>query len=734
MIYGIRIGLFVAAVVAASPAAFAQDQTARALTIPRTSHPPEIDNFIGGEIRDAGVRVSDFRQREPGDGIPSSRTTEAYLSYDDQNLYVVFVCHEDRDKIRGRMSNREDIGEDDAVTVYLDTFRDGQRAYYFSVNPLGIQSDGVLTDGSGDGRFDALWRSEGRIFSDRYVALFAIPFRSLRFSNADRQTWGIALERSIRWNNESSFWPSITRRQTSLVQQMATADGLHDISPGRNIQLIPYAAYANARVLDIGSSQYQTHADSRAGLDAKLVIRNRLTLDMTVNPDFSQVETDDLQVTVNRRFEVFFPEKRPFFLENIDYFDTPLQLLFTRRIVNPEFGVRLTGKIGRWNVGLFGSDDRAPGKQVDAESPLHGDRALIGAMRIQREFGQDSNIGILAANRRFGSSESWTYAADAKLRLSPTWYLRGQMAYSNDASYDDSFELDSETGQGYFADLSRYGRNFSYTLSYQDLSPGFRAPLGFVRRVDTRTVTQYAGYTFRPQEGKNLSFGPSVYFGINWDHAGRLQDRYSSIDYRMDFTGPAGFNVTRYDAYENYADRGFRYHTMSASFYANWIKRFTFYGDLGAGTGVNYSPPEGVDPFIGKVRNFSFGFAWRPSEQLRVEQYYYYSSLRAPDGPAVFVNDLTRAKINFQFTKALSLRGIVDYYFLADSSRYKQLTGDFLLTYLLNPGTALYVGYNGRFENLAANPAAPAGLVRLGDPTHPTSRQFFVKLSYLLRY
>ena len=644
------------------------------------------------------------------------------------------------------MSRREDISADDRVVVYLDTFHDGQRAYYFSANPLGIQSDGIQSD-SRDNRFDAVWHADGQITPDGYAVFLAIPFKSLRFSSADKQRWGIALGRTIVRNSENSFWPFITKRQSSFIQQLAVAEGLSDISSGHDIQLIPYGAYTHAKVLDPSVPRYQTQTESRAGMDAKVVFRNLMTLDLTVNPDFSQVESDDPQVTVNKRFEVFFPEKRPFFLENVSYFETPLQLLFTRRIADPEFGARLTGKFGRWNLGLLSADDRAPGMRVDADSSLSGDRTVVGVGRLQREIFKDSNIGILATERRFGSSNNRMYSADMKLRLSPTWYFNGQAARSDDRSYDKNFNIRRVKGSAYSGDLSYAGRQLSYGAKYLDLTSGFRAPLGFVQRVDVRKASQYAAYYFYPESSSVLTFGPSVSAGMNWDHTGQLLDKYSYVDYRMDFAGPVGFTVTRYDAYESYLARGFRYHTNSASFYASWIKGFTFYGDFSSGTGVNYSTPDGVEPFVGRTQSAGLGFSWRPTQRMRFDQSYYFDRFRASsqsvapgDTSTIFTDRIARTKVSFQVTKALSLRVIGDYYFLSpntalfDSDRYEQLTGDFLLTYLLHPGTALYVGYNGRYENLATDPQTSPALHRSGPPTYPTTKQAFVKLSYLFRF
>lgn len=183
----------------------------------------------------------------------------------------------------------------------------------FLANPLGIQLDGVTGEGQDDDySFDTLWHSEGRLTADGYVVRMAIPFKSLRFSNAPAQTWGIAFGRIITRNNETSFWPYITRRIASFGTQVATLEGLERISPGRNLQFIPYGTFTSARFLEAGQSDLASDTLGRAGLDGKMVLHDAVTVDLTLNPDFSQVESDEPQVTVNQRFEVFFPEKRPF--------------------------------------------------------------------------------------------------------------------------------------------------------------------------------------------------------------------------------------------------------------------------------------------------------------------------------------------------------------------------------------------------------------------------------------
>ena len=201
------------------------------ISIPRVTQPPKLEDYLNGAAHPVALQITGFRQRDPGDGTPVSEPTTAYLSYDDDNLYVVFVCKDEPGAARGHLTKREAVGSDDIVGILLDTFHDRQRAYEFFVNPLGTQMDAIATEGqSDDFSFDTLWHSEGRMTDDGYVAWMAIPFKSLRFSNAPKQTWGIALLRAVSRKNELSFWPYITHQIQGFAQEMATLEGLENLA------------------------------------------------------------------------------------------------------------------------------------------------------------------------------------------------------------------------------------------------------------------------------------------------------------------------------------------------------------------------------------------------------------------------------------------------------------------------------------------------------------------------
>ena len=256
--------------------------------------------------------------------------------------------------------------------------------------------------------------------------------------------------------------------------------------PARNIQLIPYGLFRSFRDIDQRDPDHPAF-ESRTfkpdlGLDAKFILHGRFVLDATINPDFSQVESDQPQITVNQRFEVFFPEKRPFFLENSNFFTTPINLVFTRRIGHPEFGLRLTGKSGPWAVGVLASDDRAPGEALPPSDPHSGERATFTIARVSRDILEQSTIGAIFTDREFAGGHNRVAGIDANLKLDQNWRIQGAAVTSSTLNLDGSHS----SGPGYKVDLERSGRKLNLQALYLDYSPGFVTETGFVNRIDIR--------------------------------------------------------------------------------------------------------------------------------------------------------------------------------------------------------------------------------------------------------
>src|SRR5579862_8465479 len=418
------------------------------LTIPRLSRGPVLEDFLSmkpeGEIAVRMAKVTGFVQRNPHDGETVSEPTDVYLGYDQKNLYVLFVCFDDPRKVRARMSRREDIYDDDQVEIMLDTFHDRRRAYAFQTTPLGVQWDAIWSEasrdeinGNFDTSFDTVWDSHGKVTSEGFVVLMSIPFKSLRFPATHTQEWGVILYRGISRLGEDTFWPPITRRIQGRLGQAATLTGLEGISPGHDIELIPYGLLRGFRALDtrdpVNPYFQKATAQGQPGMDAKFVIHDHFVVDATANPDFSQVESEDPQITVNQRYAVYFPEKRPFFLENEDFFRTPLDLFFTRNIGDPSAGIRLTGKDGPYSVGLMTSDDRSPGLAVPDYNSLSGIRSYFTIARVSRDIFRQSSIGALYADWECPSTGEYNRigGVDTRLKFNANWTLDGQAVTSS---------------------------------------------------------------------------------------------------------------------------------------------------------------------------------------------------------------------------------------------------------------------------------------------------------------
>lgn len=736
--------------------AFDNDST-KPLRIARLQQQPTLADFSGmqpsEELNDQLTKVSDFIQQRPRDGQPATQRTDAYLGYNDKNLYIIFICFDSEpDKIRARLDRRENAFDDDFVEVTLDTYHDRRRGYMFWSNPLGIQAEGIWTEEQGrpDWSFDTIWQTQGKRTEQGYVVLMEIPFKSLRFKSLDEQLWSLTLLRVMPRNNEWMYWPQISARKEGRLSQAHELSGLRQIAPGRSIQLIPYGSFRRFRALDQISEPKRPHFinDSQldGGLDAKFVVKDNFVLDVTVNPDFSQVESDQPQITANQRFEVFFPERRPFFLENSDFFSTPLNLVFTRRIADPQFGARLSGKAGPYALGALVMDDQAPGRQVAASHPYRDKRALFMIARVRRDILKQSNIGVIYTGREFLDSYNRLAGLDGRLKLNQNWVM-GYQAVASKTRNLDGTEL---SGPAYHAYLYRSGRQFEYRAQYEDLSPQFRTQTGFVRRTDLRTINQNIGYSFRPEGKLLISWGPSLFTNHQWDYDGLRLDGTLGARFRVELAGRTllgffnGSNRERlrprdYAVLKETLDFGSNFKSFTVQ--SSYFKSVSFGGEYSRWAGINFSPVVGQMPHLGNRSTAQAEMTIRPTNRLRVTNTYLMSRLlNRYNGDAIFNNHIVRSKWNWQFDPRLSLRLILQYDTLLANQRYtaletrKNFNADLLATYQVNAWTALYVGYNSNLQNRDLVPTATgAELTRFPNRFINDGKQLFVKFSYLLR-
>jgi hypothetical protein len=750
------------------------------LNIPRLPSAPKLGDFEGMEpVTDLArkmLKIDKFTQQEPRDGSPVSQPTKAFLGYTGKNFYAVFLCFDkEPKKIRARMLRRELIDDDDQVGLWLDTFHDQRHAYYFYSNPYGIQQDGLFAETGGpDNTFDTVWHTTTRMSDQGYMVMIEIPFKSLRFRQQPSLSWGVILIRVIPRNSEHSFFPPNSNRIQGMLTKEGTISGLEEISPSHNIQFIPYTSVNAFRALDERDPAADRftgkHVEPKAGLDSKMVIKDSLVLDATINPDFGQIESDDPQVTVNQRFQVFFPEKRPFFQENSNFFQTPLQLVFTRRIVDPLYGIRLTGKEGPWAVGAMLTDDRSPGRSVIGTDPLAGASAYFGVLRVNRELGKNNSIGFIYTDRELHTDPNSFCGAlrcivgfnriggvDTQIRINQNWRFNAQAVTSETKFSDGSHQ----SGPAYHAFIERSSRAWEYNTEFRSISAGFDSEAGFVNRTDVRGMSTLIARTFHP-EGKLLTaHGPRIAEQSLWDQNGTRLGHLLNPAYEWDFPRVSSISIFTVWEHEQLRPQDFSTLTTNrdyphlvggAQINTQYFKWLSLSMEMDWGTATNFVPRTGP-PVLG-YQNTAFARATvRPTKGLTIENTYLMTRLLDQNTNLnIFNNHIMRSKWNYQFTKEFSLRLIGQYNttianpFLTTLQNTKGFNGDVLFTYLLTPGTAIYAGYNSDLQNLderllrvcAGLPCAPGqgfdGLLRTRNNFINDGRQIFIKLSYLFRY
>ena len=716
-------------------------------------------------LRDQLQEISGFIQNTPRDGQPGTEKTEVWLGHTKASLYMVFICHDHRPAgIRGHLARRENITTDDTVSVLLDPFQDRRRGTLFTVNSAGVQADAAWTEQSNaDYSYDQVWDSEGRITKDGWMALIAIPFRSLRFRPTGPD-WGVVFSRNLPRNSEVDYWPRIAASVSGVLSQEGTLRGIEGVTGSRNFQLNPYILGQNEHTLsglDPMDPYFSTrHFEGTAGGEVKAILKDSIVLDGTINPDFSTVESDQPQFTVNQRYPVYFPELRPFFLENANYFATPLTLLYTRTIVHPEYGARATGKIGPYNIGLLGIDDRTPGETVGAGDPLYKKRALFAVGRVSRDLGKGSSIGAIYTDEEFAGGWNRIGGFDFTARLTENWTALGQIVESSTkGNFDSGTPPTYSAGPASYLEVQRNGHAFNLNSEYNDISTGFQSQPGFIQTADIRSNHTHTNYQWFPKHSVIQSFGLEGNENLAFDHQGNRVYRYLQFDpfvllprnlvfapifvVNSDTLGPQDGTLLTHN--RNFAENAGGIVLRGAPFTQLNLNLQAFRGG-----NVNYNPVAGGLPSLMDQQSAQLLATVQPLRQLTMDNTYLLDRNHAVSGHAlVYENQVIRTKLNYQFTRALSARVIVEYDSLLANPletslvRTKQVGTQALLTWLPHPGTAIYVGYNNDLQNLdralcnreangacdPSNTAVPRSSNYLND-----GRQFFVKASYLFRF
>ena len=736
----------------------------------RTEAAPRIDGSLDDAVWRGATRITEFVQQQPLDGEPATEETELYIVYDTQNLYFgMHVHYSDPVLVRANRSDRDQTFSDDTITLYFDPFLDQQRAYVFSVNGYGVQSDAILDSstpaggmggggrrsGGGGGRpgsggspgggrsggmgaslaaalggaptgdtsWDALFESSGTLVDDGWTAEMAIPFKSLRYpsrSRGERHRWGFQVVRSIPSKNETDVWAPISRDVAGFLPQMGLLDGLTDLSTSRNLELLPTLTAIQFGSLDTETGVFDDgDPDPEGGVNVKYGVTPNLTFDYTYNPDFSQIESDIPQIEVNQRFPLFYAELRPFFLEGQEIFQVPGQvnLVHTRTIVDPRQGAKLTGKVGNTTVGVLVANDEAPGLVEDVHPDLHGRTAQVAIARARYDLYAESYLGVIATDREFGDGYSRVGGVDGRFRLGRTSSVSFQAAASQHRNETDG----EHSGPIFHLAYDRVGRNLSYSAAVDSVDPGFRTDTGFVQRVDTRVAQANVSYQWWP-ENWLVNWGPLASYSRNFDFEGILQDEQANVGVRgvtrnsIIWFARANRDMERYEGIEFFKTTAF----LGGGFAAS--RRLSAGGFFNWGDQVRY----GDDPFLGSGATATLFAAVRPMSRLNADLNFITSRLRNPlTGEQVFNVKIYRALTTYQFTNRLLLRNILEYNAFSGT-----LAANLLVTYRVNAGTVFFVGYDDHYQQGDLIDSTVFPTTRFEQ----TNRAIFTKLSYLFRF
>ena len=675
-----------------------------------------VDGNLDEPAWQQALKVSLSYEWEPGENIAPPVETEALVLYDHTRLYVAFRAFDpEPDSIRAHYMDRDEVGtfvQDDHVVFQVDTFDDQRRAFQFRVNPFGIQADAVFSQGSGeDFSWDVVWHSAGRIDEQGWTAEIAIPFHQLRFPETDgEQVWGFDFGRSYpRTVRHRISANAFERGNNCLLCQVPRVAGFEGLSPGLNLEIAPTVTVNRIDTAPVPGADLESgDEETEGGLSIRWSPTTSLTLNATINPDFSQVEADAAQLQVNERFALQFPEKRPFFLEGADFFSTPIQTLFTRTIADPEWGIKLTGKLGSSAIGLLAARDEInnvllPANNSNRLVTLDG-RVDNAVARWRRDVGDSSNIGLMVTDRD-GENGYFNRVAtlDGDIFFDERSRFQWQAASSETQypldvamAYDqrlDAFSGHSLQGIYFYSD-----RLWDGSLGYRTFSEGFRADAGFVGRVDFETWRGDLNRTFwGDEEDWYTSARVGGLFIHTQDQAGRLTDR--KVELSGSVEGPLQSSIEAAVANQDQISFGtlfedLRQYNVEVAMQPTGKLRFELEWDWG--DAVDF-----VNGREGDLLQSQLELELKIGDHLNAQVEWLQRDLDV-EGGRLFRAELAQMQLVYQFDARMFIRGIFQHesidrdpalYLRDPGPDVDKLFSQLLFSYKINPQTVAFLGY-----------------------------------------
>ena len=708
---------------------------------------------IDGEMNEAAWKKAgiarNFSETFPGDQTKPPVGVTVYSMYDESNFYLFYKIEDDPNDIRVHISDRDAIWQDDYVGLILDTNGDGATQYFIASNPIGIQGDTRISRNGEDASFDLIYHTAAKVTETGYQVEFAIPFRSLRFPEADIQKWSgtfwITRPRSSR---NTYSWAAIDRDDNCFTCQFGTLTGMQGVKSGKNLEILPsltttqYGSLNDSGDPSSGFKNQRVAADP--SLNVKYGITSDLTADLAVNPDFSQIEADAAQIDVNSTFALFYREQRPFFQEGADLFDTWIDAVYTRSINDPILATKLTGRFGRTSVAYIGGrDDISPllvPLEESSEVVADAGKSYSNIVRVQHNLPGNSFIGALATDRRMDDGGSGSLASvDALVRFGKKYQIEAQFAGSHtiepnnpelldagDATFDNgnhTVALDGESFSGFatYTSLERDARYWTFDVDYWTYSPNFRTDNGFVTQNDNKRFSFFQGVTLYPKAEFVDRIFPRMQVARIWNFDNVRKDEWAGGGFSMRMKRQTNLNVDAFFSNELFRGTDFRgLSNLEFSIFSNCSNpvQAGFYVSGGKRIARNLDVPE-----IGNGLNFGSDATIRPTQRLVLSPSFEYSRLTDREtGEEFFSGYILRMRTNYQFTRRLFARVITQYNHFSE-----RLEIDPLVTYKINAFSAVYVGSTHDLNSFE----------RTNDPNakfyRQSSRQLFLKLQYLVR-
>ncbi len=685
-----------------------------------TTTPPVIDGTLDDPVWSLAPHVSGFTTFLPDFDIVPKEQTDVALAYDNSNLYFAFRCYDDPQKVKAAVSPRDRMLNDDFICINLDSFNDQQALTAFYVNPLGIQGDSRFSNNNEDFSPDFVWYSAGKIDSLGYTIEVQLPLKSLRYSNDDTTTMEVVLERYISRRSEHSSYPRLDPAKGAAFLTQMTPVAYPGIDHYRLVEILP-AFTATRQDVRTGNSLEKSKEEGKGSLNAKYGLTSDLILDGTLNPDFSQVESDAGQIDINLRSSLFYQEKRPFFLEGIDNFSVasnanPLDptIYYSRSIADPAFGMKLTGRVLKDNtIATVYALDRV----LESERDSLGHYVSVPVIRFKRNVADNSYVGLLYAARELDNSHDRVGGFDEQYRLSKDAVIEsnGFLSWAKDGPAYATL-----SGNTFGARLSSDKRLFGYSLNVREVSENFRADMGYLTRTGVLNFIEYLNPRIFPDSKIFQRIGFELTLGQTEDKFSGLWETSNDLAVNVFFLGNWFFRTRLNYSTEVFDAQRFQTSGVHTQFRAQFTKQLyanLLYRRIRA---IYYHTPE-----QGSSNVASADFVFQPWETFQAEATYSYLDFyKDIDGSKLFNYGITRGKLIFQPNPYLFFRTIAEY-----NDFRERLTTDFLASFNYIPGTAVYLGYGSVFERVHwdGSDYVPAeNLLEL-------NRGLFLKMSYLWR-